>query len=394
MKKKYGFITILFFALLVLTPLISSSQTRMETEIPIVNQQEWATRTSQSELPLHIQNIINILSIFAGVVAFLSLAYGGVLWITSSGEPLKMQQSKSRMIHALVGLVLVIGAVTIANSINPTIVTITPAPTQEVTDFERSGVYLSLSNSFYEEDDQVEERMEAVRRIDNSERIIGSFVDNTYRRREECTGVWQTAEDTRCSGSRGTCCYREGTVKKIRIANPTIEEGNTFLTAVVLHSKEGFDGDCQIYFNDNTGEDNRNMDIDIPSNIGENISSISIIRVPRDYNNPYGYVSFWDKPRFQGQQMSTNNFVPTLTSVGEFSVTSIDIEGSYAVILASGNSWGNMPDGCVVFQRARPVDSLVNHPMNQCNPYFVTMFWAANRSCATHYAVFPRLESR
>ncbi len=355
--KNNIFLIIFFLIVLgvvVYTPSLAQ-QPRFETELPGTTV-EWDTVSVESQVPTYIKEIIRILSIFAGVIAFFSLAYGGFLWITSSGEPLKIQKSRSRIIHALVGLVFVFTAVTLANSIDPKLTELVEVQIEEVRDYSQSGIYLSSDGSFYENNEA--ERMNKVRKVIRSERTLGSFA-------------------------------REGSVKAVRIQNPKREEGR-FLTAIVLHEEEDFKGRCVIYYNSNEGE---STDIVIPTNVGENFTSISVLRINPNEANSYGHVKVYDKPDLVGNEKDLNKLQYTFTSLSDFQVWSIDIEGSYAVILADNPSWDTMTQ-CVVFQGSRPIPTLVGHPMNQCRPFFRGLFWAAYQSCAEHYANFPLFESR
>ncbi len=404
---------ILFFTLIAIFTLsaflfdftFSLAENNGSEEPPPRIDSDWAAiEEPDVRLYTHIQSAISLLTTIAAIISFLSLTYGGFLWVTSAGEPLKMKKSKNRILHAIVGLVIVLASFIIANTINPRMITITSAPTQEATDYDRSGVYISLSGEFYdfsatdspeERQDKLEKRASAVRRIDHSSGVIGSFVEDTYRRRETCEHVWEEAEDSKCpQGSSGDyCCYREGKIQEIRIANPPPEEGNHFVAAI-LHSEENFQGDCRILFNETPFK--REYDKSV-SDIGDEIRSITVVHV-NPSESPYGGVVLWNDPEYQGNSQSlgsraVGNKDDRFTPLPDgFDSQSIDIEGSYAVVLASAESWGNMDDGCLVFERSVP--RLSNYSINQCDTFFRTIFFAAHRSCATHYAVFPKVDSR
>lgn len=328
---------------------------RFETELPGSDVQ-WGTVPVESQVPTYIKEVIRILSIFAGVIAFFSLAYGGFLWITSSGEPLKIQKSRSRIMHALAGLVIVFASVAISNSINPRLTELVEVQIETVSDYSQSGIYLSVDGNFYENNE--EERMENVRKVVRSERTLGPFV-------------------------------RDNNIHSIRIQNPEEDEGN-FFTAVVLHEEEDFRGRCVIYYNSNRGEKSDHV---LPTEVGANFASISVLRVNPSGDSAYGHVKAYDKTDLVGEEKNLGKLHAVWQSLGDFQVWSLDIEGSYAVILASGANWSSM-DQCVVFPSARPIPSLIGHPMNQCRPFFRGLFWAAYQSCAENYAVFPLFESR
>lgn len=62
-----------------------------------------------------IRSIIKIVVGLAGLIATGFFVYGGIGYITSSGNPDRMASAKSTLIWAAVGLAIVIGAFVIAN---------------------------------------------------------------------------------------------------------------------------------------------------------------------------------------------------------------------------------------------------------------------------------------
>lgn len=63
----------------------------------------------------YLQPVISTLSVFAGLISVLFIVIGGVLYSTSSGNPEKLDYAKRILKNALVGLVLVIAAATLAS---------------------------------------------------------------------------------------------------------------------------------------------------------------------------------------------------------------------------------------------------------------------------------------
>jgi len=53
-------------------------------------------------------NVLNIATSLAGLAAFIVLVSGGYKWMTSSGDPKKVESAKSSITYALAGLVLLI----------------------------------------------------------------------------------------------------------------------------------------------------------------------------------------------------------------------------------------------------------------------------------------------
>lgn len=62
-----------------------------------------------------ISNLVGFLFIVAFVIAFMYLLMGGVYWITSGGDKANLESARNRIIHSLVGLVVVGSAWAIAS---------------------------------------------------------------------------------------------------------------------------------------------------------------------------------------------------------------------------------------------------------------------------------------
>lgn len=62
-----------------------------------------------------IKTLVNILCLIAGPLCGLFLAINGVRYITSSGNPERLDSAKRGIIHSLIGLVIVFAALIVAN---------------------------------------------------------------------------------------------------------------------------------------------------------------------------------------------------------------------------------------------------------------------------------------
>ena|SRR3989344_4260745 len=56
---------------------------------------------------LLIGNLIGVLFIVAFIFAFMSLIIGGISWISSAGDKGKLEEARNRIVHALIGLIIV-----------------------------------------------------------------------------------------------------------------------------------------------------------------------------------------------------------------------------------------------------------------------------------------------
>ncbi len=60
---------------------------------------------------------INWLFIVAGVLAVIYVLWSGIQYITSQGDPSRVSAAKQRLLYAIIGLVVVIGAYVIVNTV-------------------------------------------------------------------------------------------------------------------------------------------------------------------------------------------------------------------------------------------------------------------------------------
>lgn len=59
-------------------------------------------------IPIILENVINTLLFFSAIVALFLIIYSGVQFITSSGDPQKVESSRKTLTFAIVGLVFII----------------------------------------------------------------------------------------------------------------------------------------------------------------------------------------------------------------------------------------------------------------------------------------------
>ena len=58
-------------------------------------------------IPIIIQNIVQAALAFSGLVALVIIIYSGITYITSHGDPQKVESAKKTMTWAIVGLVII-----------------------------------------------------------------------------------------------------------------------------------------------------------------------------------------------------------------------------------------------------------------------------------------------
>ncbi|MBI1984702.1 MAG: hypothetical protein HYS60_01155 [Candidatus Wildermuthbacteria bacterium] len=74
------------------------------------------------ELPALIGWLYTGIVALSGLAAFLMIVWGGIAWMTSSGNPSRISDAQDRIQKALLGLLLVLASFLILQIINPDLV--------------------------------------------------------------------------------------------------------------------------------------------------------------------------------------------------------------------------------------------------------------------------------
>ena len=74
-----------------------------------------ATGLGKTDLPTLVGSIINAVLGLLGIILLIYLLYGGFLWMTSGGDTEGVKKATTMIKNAVVGLIIVMAAVAIAN---------------------------------------------------------------------------------------------------------------------------------------------------------------------------------------------------------------------------------------------------------------------------------------
>ena len=69
-----------------------------------------ATSADVSKIQTFIQSVIQVLVTLAGLISAGFFVWGGIGYITSSGDPEKLDRAKKTIVYSAIGLVIVLGA--------------------------------------------------------------------------------------------------------------------------------------------------------------------------------------------------------------------------------------------------------------------------------------------
>lgn len=78
----------------------------------------FAASADVTKVQTFIVSVISVLVTLAGFVAAAFIVVGGIGYITSTGNPEKLETSKKTIVYSALGLVIVIGAFVLSNVVN------------------------------------------------------------------------------------------------------------------------------------------------------------------------------------------------------------------------------------------------------------------------------------
>jgi len=102
-----------------LLPLIASASLGLEENYPELPGGSHLTISANSSLSQTIRYFVSWAIIIGAIVAFASLVAGGVLYLTSAGNPGKMKSAQGRILNAFLGLIILLGSYLVLVTINP-----------------------------------------------------------------------------------------------------------------------------------------------------------------------------------------------------------------------------------------------------------------------------------
>ena len=82
------------------------------------NKLQVVPNTEDASIGSLIAGALNYLMFFVGVAAVIGIVYGGVIMLTSAGNPDKLQTAKRAIMWSVLGVIVVVLAFTIVSSID------------------------------------------------------------------------------------------------------------------------------------------------------------------------------------------------------------------------------------------------------------------------------------
>jgi len=118
-KKRRGVIifSLVFFFVLLSPYLLSAQERELEVEYPEIFGLE--PETIRTGLPEYVRYIFNFSIVIVGFVLFGSLIWGGILYLTSTGNIVKLKEARDQISSAFLGTILLLSGYIILTTINP-----------------------------------------------------------------------------------------------------------------------------------------------------------------------------------------------------------------------------------------------------------------------------------
>lgn len=146
-KKVYPTLFLFVFIFLVLGGLVFAQDKGLEVTYPQIPGVDTPT-VVKTPLPQYVKYIFNFGIWIAGFVAFGSLVYGGVRYLTSVGDPSKTDDAKDQIFAGILGLIVLLSSYLILANLNPQLLTLKVSKDNLGTPGETIGVYLCKDSSF------------------------------------------------------------------------------------------------------------------------------------------------------------------------------------------------------------------------------------------------------
>lgn len=96
--------------LLFIFPAIVFAETAQELANKGLDSAATAATLQEGDLPTTIGKMIGVLLSVLGIVFLIIVIYGGITWMTASGEEAKVQKGKKMLIEGAIGLIICLSA--------------------------------------------------------------------------------------------------------------------------------------------------------------------------------------------------------------------------------------------------------------------------------------------
>ncbi len=122
MIKKIKLIILFSFVLIFLFYFVFAFAQERELEVKYPEIGGLKPKTVKEGLPDYVRYIFTFGVVLIGLVVFTALIWGGIIYLTSAGNPVKLKEGKDRVISAFLGAIILLSSYIILTTINPQLV--------------------------------------------------------------------------------------------------------------------------------------------------------------------------------------------------------------------------------------------------------------------------------
>ncbi|MBU4466659.1 hypothetical protein KKF47_01165 [Patescibacteria group bacterium] len=420
------------------TAVVQAAAKDLEIEYPNIPLAQ-TPNTIKTLIPEYIRYVMIFGMVFSGLIIFGSLLFAGFLYMTSSGNPAALKNSKDRMFSAFLGIIILLSSYLILNTINPSLIELKISPRASV----RGVVFVNAGGERYETLTSVSDfdatpvsapvtvelssaNVEVIpcRDINNFDRanceglyptIVNPPASSSFPSDAKAAKlVWKIPgvylyDETNYGGelkiyttSQGALTHFNDRAGSINFLNPKpLFTGDNRRFGTVLHESEGFEGNCEFIWQAQANLADLAMGITL-DNWNNEAGSITVFKLKSTMPYDGGGVKFYKEPNYQSSTPDELTFykkeINWVTFAGKGmpnnGIYSIKIDGDYLVAIAENNDGSGK---CEIFFKSD--SDLSDNPIGQCTligqcspdcwgwpPYFCPV---CTGSCASSFMVIP-----
>lgn len=305
--------------------------------------------TTTDLLPDYIRYVFSFAIAVSAIIAFVLLVYGGVRWLTSAGNPGALNDARERMKAGGLGLIILLGAYAILNTINPQLVVLQAGTavnwgitlysdagcankkqevTRNTTGLAGLGAgYLKFNPDvpWWSLDVKINNSIIIRRDNDDTCRPIGAIADSVEFM-WKLPGVYLVRDDGAekfLPASTATLGDFNDRTTRVKLVD---QQGVGLIYGAVLHEDQNWKGKCLI----KKGEKGWVLTYDLPDRNTSSVTTFVSAETPG-----YGGVTFYMDDNFGGQESPTykEQEVPWFGDGWNDKVTSMKINGKYMAVL-------------------------------------------------------------
>jgi len=131
-QRTFLLFVLISFLILLFSSFCFAQQRKLELIYPAVPGVQ-TPMTTKTALPDYLRYVFTFTIIISGLVAFGAMVYGGILYLTSTGDPAKISDAKDQVTASFLGLIIILSSFLILNTINPQLVLPAKPPLEPAT---------------------------------------------------------------------------------------------------------------------------------------------------------------------------------------------------------------------------------------------------------------------